>query len=117
MGYRLTVFLLGIIFFSLTQIAAAESSAYQVTFATMSCSGESGFATVEVDRIFKMQSAGCAGEDGKQLKHVLVKNGSGSYDIYTVTAEESENITKEIKAYMAARRGLLERSQGIIIKP
>lgn len=113
----MTAVLIGISLFCVPYLALADSAAYQVTFATMGCNGDTGFATVGVDEIFKMQAGGCTGPDGKALKQVLVHNGSGSYNVYTVTEEESENITKEIKAYMAARRGLLERSQGIIIKP
>ena len=106
-----------LILFCLPYLAMADSSAYQVTFATAECNGDSGFATVGVDQIYKIQSAGCVGEDGQQLKQLLVHDDAGSYNVYTLTEEESENVTKEIKAYMAARRGILERSNAIIVKP
>jgi len=97
--------------------AAAQAEPYQVTFATMECSGATGFATVGIDQIYKFQAAGCAGPDGKQLQQLLVHNGSGSYSAYTLTETEAENVNKEIKAYMAARRGILERSDAVIVKP
>lgn len=83
----------------------------------MDCNGAAGFATVGIDQIYKMQAAGCTGPDGNQLQQLLVHNGSGSYNVYTLTEEEAGNINKEIKAYMDARRGILERSDAIIIKP
>ena len=97
--------------------AYAESDAYQVTFETTSCNGDTGFATVGVDEIYKIQSAGCMGPDGKELKQMLLHDGSGSYTVYTLSQQESENVMKEVKAYMAARRGALEKSDTIIIKP
>ncbi len=90
---------------------------YQVTFATQECNGDTGFATIGIDLIYKVESSGCTAADGSQLKQLLVHNGAGSYDVYSVTEQESENIMKEIKAYMNARRGLLERSDAIIVKP
>jgi len=113
----LTVLFIVLTFICFAGYAAAESSAYQVTFETLDCNGDSGFATVGVDQIYKIQSAGCAGPDGAPLKQLLEHDGSGSYNVYTLSQEESENINKEIKAYMAARRGLLERSKAIIVKP
>ncbi len=95
----------------------ADSAVYQVIFETLDCNGDSGFATVGVDQIYKIQSAGCAGDDGKPLKQLLVHDGYGSYNVYTLSQEESGNINKEIKAYMDARRGILERSEAIIVKP
>lgn len=109
----------GIIFilFGLSWSAVADSDAYQVTFETLDCNGDIGFATVGVDQIYKIQSAGCAGGDGKPLKQLLVHDNAGSYNVYTLSQEESVNINKEIKAYMDARRGILERSEAIIVKP
>lgn len=113
----LTVLFIILALFCFSGNATAESSAYQVTFETLDCNGDSGFATVGVDQIYKIQAAGCAGPDGTTLKQLLVHDGSGSYNAYIISQEESENINKEIKAYMAARRGILERSEAIIVKP
>lgn len=117
MKNRVTVLSVVLIFLFFAGYAAAESSAYQVTFATLECNGDSGFATVGVDQIYRIQSAGCAGPDGTSLKQLLVHDSYGSYNVYTLSQEESENINREIKAYMAARRGILERSDAIIVKP
>ena len=46
----------GIVFilFGLSCPAFADSDAYQVTFETLDCNGDSGFATVGVDQIYKI---------------------------------------------------------------
>ncbi len=104
-------------FFCLAMVGVASASPYQVTFETTDCNGDTGFTTVGVDEVFKIQSAGCSGPDGAPLKQMLVHDGSGSYTAYTMTEEESKNVRKEIKDYMAARRGVLDRSNAIIVKP
>ncbi len=106
-----------VLVFGFSSGVPAVSSDYQVTFATEECGGDTGFATVGIDKIHKIQSAGCVGADGRPLKQLLVRNGSGSYDIFTVTEDEAVNITDEIKAYMASRRGILDRSDAIIVNP
>ena len=98
-------------------LSTAFADSYQVTFATQDCNGDSGFATVGVDQIYKVESAGCQAADGTPLKQLLVHNGQGSYNVYTITEKESENIMNEIKSYMGARRGVLDRSDAIIVKP
>ena len=115
---KITLRFFAILFFvCLVMIGVATASPYQVTFETMDCNGETGFTTVGVDEVFKIQSAGCSGPDGVSLKQMLVPDGSGSYTAYTMTEEESKNVSKEIKDYMAARRGILDRSNAIIVKP
>ena len=112
-GYSITV----AIIFCITIYSAAYASSYQVTFETTDCNGDTGFSTVGVEEIFKIQSAGCSGPDGTPLKQMLIHDGSGSYNVYTLTEEESNNVKKEIKDYMAARRGVLDRSGAIILDP
>lgn len=104
-----------IVVFGIFGIASASS--YQVTFETTDCNGDTGFSTVGVEEIFKIQAAGCSGPDGKQLKQMLIHDGSGSYNAYTLTEEEARNVNKEIKAYMAARRKALEQPGAVIVKP
>ena len=111
-----TVLFAALLTFFTYSLAVAETP-YQVTFATQECNGDTGFATVGIDLIYKVDSAGCSAADGSPLKQLLVHNSSGSYDVYTISQQESENIMKEIKSYMDARRGLLERSDAIIVKP
>ena len=117
-GQLTAVCLVAILFgFSCQALAFTQSAVYQVTFATEECNGDTGFATVGVDLIYKIQAAGCTGADGQQLKQLLVHDGMNSFVVYTVTQEESVNITNEIKAYMASRRGILDRSGAIIVNP
>jgi len=106
-----------VLFFVCFVSGVANASPYQVTFETTDCNGDTGFTTVGVDEVFKIQSAGCSGSDGSPLKQMLVHNGSGSYNVYTLTEEESKNVRKEIKDYMASRRGLLDRSGAVIVVP
>ena len=105
------------IFIFLVVAGSIQAAPYQVTFETTECSGDTGFTTVGVNEIFKIQSAGCSGPDGTPLKQMLVHDGSGSYNAYTLTEEESKNVKKEIKDYMAARRGVLDRPGAVIVKP
>lgn len=107
-----------ILFFVCMIVAGtANASSYQVTFQTTDCNGDTGFSTVGVEEIFKIQSAGCKGPDGKPLKQMLIHDGSGSYSAYTLTEEEATNVNKEIKDYMAARRRVLDQPGAVIIKP
>jgi hypothetical protein len=48
---------------------------------------------------------------------MLIQDGSGSYNAYTLTEEEATNVNKEIKDYMAARRRALDQPGAVIIKP
>ena len=105
------------LYVSLIVAGSVHASSYQVTFSTTECNGDTGFSTVGVDEIFKIQAAGCSGPDGTPLKQMLIHDGSGSYNAYTLTEEESKNVTKEIKDYMAARRGVLDRSGAVIVDP
>lgn len=117
MSYQKLRFMSILFVFCLISGGVARASSYQVTFETMDCNGATGFVTVGVDEIFKVQSAGCSGPDGETLKQMLVHNGSGSYNAYTLTEEESQGVRKEIKDYMTSRRKLLDRSNTIIVKP
>lgn len=101
----------------LAMVGVVNASPYQVTFETTDCNGDTGFTTVGVDEIFKIQAAGCSGPDGTPLKQMLIHDGSGSYKAYNLTEEESKNVSKEIKDYMASRRGVLDRSNAVIVVP
>ena len=115
---KITLCFFAILFFAcLAMVGVAIASSYQVTFETTDCNGDTGFSTVGVAEVYKIQSAGCSGPEGIPLKQMLVHDGSGSYTAYTLTEEESKNVRKEIKDYMAARRGVLDRSNAIIVKP
>ena len=105
-----------ILIFTLT-VPAAWSSDYQVIFETTGCNGESGFATVKVEDIYKIENAGCTapGKPGEKLKQVLVKNSSGSYDIFTLTRDEAKTVVTDMKMYMKAKLKALENSNTLII--
>ena len=109
--------IVSVFLFIFVSVGIAQASPYQVTFETTECNGDTGFTTVGVDQIFKIQAGDCSGPDGRPLKQMLVHDGSGSYLAYTLTEEEAKNVKGEIKAYMAARRGVLEKPGAVIVKP
>jgi len=90
---------------------------YKVVFETMDCSGNMGFATVGPDEIYKIGNGDCTNPENpdQKLKQLLIHDGSGSYKVYTLTQEEARNVMRDVKEYMRARKGVLERSDSIII--
>ena len=99
-------------------VKAGGISNFQVTFKTTDCNGEEGLASVNVDKIYRIQPFQCGFGNQLQLKQVLVKSDSGisNYDIFTIRAEETERIEKEIKSCMDARRKALEKGTSIVIE-
>lgn len=96
---------------------ASAADSYKVVFETMDCSGNTGFATVGPDEIYKVGNGDCTDPNnpGKKLKQLLVHDGSGSYIVYTLTQEEAKNVMLDVKEYMKSRKGVLDRSDAIII--
>lgn len=90
---------------------------YKIVFETMDCSGNTGFATVGPDEIFKVGDGDCTNPEdpGKKLKQLLVHDGSGSYNVYTLTQEEAKNVMLDMKEYMKSRKDVLDRSDAVII--
>lgn len=90
---------------------------YKIIFETTDCSGNTGFASVGLDEIYKLNDGDCTEPDhpDRKLKQLLVHDGSGSYTAYTLTREEAKNVMRDMKEYMRARKGVLERSDSIII--
>ena len=97
--------------------SALTNDSYKIIFETMDCSGNTGFATVGLDEIYKLGNGDCSEPDnpGRKLKQLLVHDGSGSYTAYTLTRDEAKNVMRDMKEYMQARKGVLERSDSIII--
>jgi hypothetical protein len=103
----------GVIFMSLLGSYVSASENYQVAFETTECSGESGFATVNIESIDKIQSAGCVHE-GKKLQKLLVRKGK-SYTTYTLTHEEAKNVMQDVKLYNRARLKMMENANTLVI--
>jgi len=113
---------LSLVFFSALLLlcsagAGFADDSYNIIFETMDCSGNTGFASVGLDEIYKMNNGDCSEPDnpGRKLKQLLVHDGSGSYTAYTLTQDEAKNVMRDMKEYMRARKGVLERSDSIII--
>ena len=98
-----------------SQSAGAEP--YKVVFETMDCNGNTGFATLGPDEIYKIENGDCTDPEhpGQKLKKMLVHDGSGSYKIFTLSQDEARNVMQDIKEYMKARKGVLEKSNSVII--
>jgi hypothetical protein len=101
------------IFISFLSSMLFSVESYQVAFETTECSGESGFATVNIESIDKIQSAGCLHE-GKKLQKLLVRKGN-SYATYTLTHEEAKNVMQDVKLYNRARLKMMENANTLVI--
>ncbi len=86
---------------------------YQVAFETTECSGESGFATVTIESIDKIQSAGCLHE-GKKLQKLLVRKGN-TYATYTLTYDEAKMVMQDVKLYNRARLQMMQSANTLVI--
>ncbi len=112
-----TLFLTALLLFLFFPIQGQTEDSYKIVFETMDCSGNTGFATVGPDEIFKVGNGDCTNPEdpAKKLKQLLVHDGSGSYKVYTLSQEEARNVMLEMKEYMKSRKGVLDRSDAVII--
>jgi hypothetical protein len=103
----------------LSAAVAGGISDTQVSFQTTECNGDAGFASVELERIWRIKAAGCAVPDkpDEQLMQVLVKSTTGltKYEVFTVAPAEAQYIQAQIKAHMDAKRKALEGGDTVII--
>ena len=118
MRQLILLFLASVFLFAGPLIRADVLKPYKVTFRTTDCAGDTGMASVDVDRIEKIRTLECgAGNTSRHIKQVLAKPASGAsgYEVHTVTADEADKIEKQINVYMDARRKALEGGKTIII--
>jgi len=94
-------------------LAADPTRPLKVTFQTTDCSGATGFASVDVDHIDRLQPITC--DSGRALKQVLVKTRSGSFEVYTVAEAEAGKIEAQIQQVMESRRKALESEKSLRI--
>lgn len=98
---------------------AGSVSTYKVSFKTLACDGTEGMASMDADRLMKIETVKCEPNDPvKQVWQVLVSDEPGSgltYRAFNTTKEEAEKIKKEIDNYQALKKKSLENSQRIII--
>lgn len=95
-----------------------SADSYQVVFETTTCNGQSGFASVAADSVYKIENGDCLapGSSKEKLKKILVKNSKGSYDTFTLTASEVKNVVADLKAYQRARLKNLENANTLILR-
>ena len=112
------LFFLALLMCTLFSTQGMTDDSYKIVFETMDCSGNTGFATVGPGEIYKIGNGDCTNPEdpGKKLKQLLVHDGSGSYKVYTLTQEEAGNVMLDVKEYMKSRKGVLDRSDAIIIR-
>jgi hypothetical protein len=103
-----------IISLSLFSFLDAKSLPYQVAFETTSCDGETGFASVNIESINKIQSASCLYK-GKKLKKLLVDK-NGSFITYTMTYDEAKAVMQDVKLYNRMRLKMMENSSTLVIE-
>lgn len=107
----------GPVFFSTLQ--AGSLATFKVSFQTLSCDGARGFATVDADRVFKVESIPCdSGDPVKEVFQVLVNGapGSGSgFDVFTTSEKEAEKIMEAVGAYQEDKRIGIREGQRIIV--
>ena len=107
------ILLLSLILLAPAALAADPARPLKATFQTTDCTGATGLASVDVDRIERLQPFNC--ESGRELRQVLVTSGSGRYDVFTVAPGEAGKIEAQIQQAMEARRKALERSKTLHI--
>jgi len=97
----------------LWSFSLSATDSYQVAFETTECDGESGFATVAIQSIDKIQTASCSYE-GKKLKKLLVRSGS-SFATYTLTYSEAKSVMQDVKLYNRMKLKMMENANTLII--
>lgn len=94
-------------------LAADFPGPIKVTFRTVDCAGAAGLASVDVDRITRLQPYDCP--NGRKLKQVLTRAATGVGEVFTVSEDESAKLEAQIERVMASRQKALEQSRPIII--
>jgi len=105
--------LLSLTLLAVSTQAADPSRPLKATFQTTDCAGTTGFASVDIDRIERLQPITC--ENGRKLKQVLVKSRTGSFEVHTVVETEAGKIEAQIQQVMESRRKALESGKTIHI--
>ena len=108
---------LAIVFMSLVVTGLCYAEPYKVVFETIDCDGKSGFLTISIESIYKIQDGDCNDPNNSEqrLRQLLVHDGSGSYKSHSLGQDAAREVMDEIKAYMKARRGALERANTVIL--
>jgi len=89
---------------------------YKVTVNTTECNGDTGFASIDIQNFYRIETTDCAPEKPDlKLKQVLVKSSNG-YDVFNVTLEDAKHLQQEIKRYMDAKRRALENGSTVILE-
>ena len=98
--------------------SASGDDSYKVIFETTDCSGNTGFASVGADEIYKINNGDCSDPNNpaRKLKQLLIHDGSGSYMAYSLTQEEAKSMMLDVKEYMKSKKGVLDRADAVLIK-
>ena len=113
MNPRSLVVLLVAALCSTAVLAADFPGPIKVTFRTVDCAGAAGLASIDVDRITRLQPYDCP--NGRKLKQVLTRATTGVGEVFTVSEDESAKLEAQIERVMASRQKAIEQSRPIII--
>lgn len=106
-GVRLALAEICLGLFLLSAPAALLAADMTVAAQTTDCSGNIGFTSFNLNKLYKIQQGPCPdpGDPGKKLNQVLLKSDSGlyQYDVLWVTEAESRQIMEQIKNINEAR--------------
>lgn len=97
-------------------LAAPVSADMTVTAQTTECSGDTGFASFTIDRLYKIQEGPCPDptDPSRNLKQVLLKDATYQFQVLWVTETESRVILQQINEIKSARLQNLTKPEVVI---
>ena len=96
---------------------AVLAGGFKVTFETLDCNGDTGFASVDIDRIYRIETTDCGPEQPeRKLKQVLVRSYATGFDAFSLSEAEAEALQQQLKRYQGARQQSIERGDTIYIE-
>lgn len=101
----------------LLAVPAVLAGGFKVTFETLECNGDTGFASVEIDHIHRIETTDCGPEQPeRKLKQVLVRSHTTGFEAFSISEAEATTLQQQIKRYQGARLRAVERGDTIYIE-
>jgi hypothetical protein len=94
-----------------------------ITAVTTNCVGDSGFASFDAERLYKIQAANCPDPEdpSRKLQQILLTSDGRvtNYEVFTVTADEAKRVIAKVQAVsqeslkgLTGTRIIIERPEG-----
>ena len=94
-----------------------------ITAVTTNCTGESGFASFDAERVYKIQAAHCSDPEdpSRKLQQILLTSDGRvtNYEVVTVTADEARRVIDQVRVVsreslkgLTGTRIIIERPEG-----